>query len=163
MITFKRLVPAMALAGALAVFAAACGNSGASTGFDGTPLTGAGSTFAAPMYQRWAQSFRGKESGAKVNYQSIGSGGGVTQFTAQTVDFGASDVPLQTDEVSALKVKNYIEFPTCLGAVVIAYHVTGIQNGLKLDGPTVADIFFRFSELRGQPAQHPDPGGAPGG
>ncbi len=110
--------------------------------FQGAPLTGAGSTFAQPMYQLWSQSFLQKEPDAKLNYQGIGSGGGIEQFTQKTVDFGATDVPLQSDEMAALPTQNYIQFPTCLGAVVFAYNVSGVDTGLKLDGPTIADIFL---------------------
>jgi len=138
---------------ALAIIGAACsGKGGASTDgtasngggapFRGAALTGAGSTFAAPMYQLWSQSFLAVEPDAKINYQAIGSGGGIEQFTAKTVDFGATDVPLQRDEISALPTQSYIQFPTCLGAVVFAYNVKGLQSGLKLDGPTIADIFL---------------------
>ena len=100
---------------AVAIVGAACGSSGnnnvSSGRFKGTGLTGAGSTFAQPMYAQWANSFNKLESAAKVNYQAIGSGGGVEQFTAKTVDFGATDVPLQSAEISAVK-GNWIEFPT---------------------------------------------------
>ncbi len=126
---------------AAALVAAGCGSNGGGSS-SGVPLTGAGSTFAQPMYQSWSHSYLSIQSGAKINYQAIGSGGGVQQFTSKTVDFGATDVPLQQDEISALPSKNYIEFPTCLGAVVIAYHVTGLQSGLKLDGATAAGIFL---------------------
>lgn len=145
---WKRMVALGAAALAAATLAAACGSSSAANGngssgaFRGAPLTGAGSTFAAPMYQKWSSSFLSVEPDARVNYQSIGSGGGVQQFTSKTVDFGATDVPLQPEEVSALTDSNYIQFPTVLGAVVVAYNVTGLQSGLKLDGPTVADIFL---------------------
>lgn len=105
-------------------------------------LTGAGSTFAQPMYQTWGQNFQKVEPDTKLNYQGIGSGGGVQQFTSKTVDFGATDVPLQSDEISALPSKDYIEFPTCLGAVVFAYNLPGITAPLDLDGPTIADIFL---------------------
>src|SRR5262249_32934054 len=88
--------------------------------------------------------FRQVEPDAQINYQAIGSGGGVEQFTAKTVDFGASDAPLQTDEISALQSAgiDYIEVPTVLGGVVIAYNVSGLQSGLKLDGETAAKIFM---------------------
>ncbi len=132
---------------AFAIVGAACSsNSDAASGgggaFRGAALTGAGSTFAAPMYQLWSQSFLVTEPDAKINYQAIGSGGGIEQFTAKTVDFGATDVPLQSDEISALPTQNYIQFPTCLGAVVFAYNVKGLPSGLKLDGPTIANIFL---------------------
>jgi len=142
--------PAVIAAAAVTLVAAACSNtsststsSGTSTGgFQGTALNGAGSTFAQPLYQLWSQSFLQKEPQAQINYQAIGSGGGVEQFTAQTVDFGATDVPLQSDEISNLPNTNYIEFPTALGAVVFAYNVSGVDSGLKLDGKTTADIFL---------------------
>lgn len=136
---------------ALSLVAAACsnndngsgGNSGStgSTGFQGVALTGAGATFPDPIYEQWFQSFQGVEPDAKINYQAIGSGGGIEQFTAQTVDFGASDAPLQQDEIDALPT-DYIELPTVLGGVVIAYNVSGLDSGLKLDADTAASIFL---------------------
>jgi phosphate transport system substrate-binding protein len=139
------LAPAMVLAAAVALVAAACGggdNGGGGGGSgSGVPLTGAGATFPQPVYALWFKDFQEVESGAKVNYQAIGSGGGVEQFTKQTVDFGASDPPLQPDEVSALP-SEAVEIPTVIGGVVVAYHVTGVDSGLKLDGPTAADIFL---------------------
>ena len=134
----------------LALVAAACssnsdsGSGGSGSGgsaFDGVPLTGAGATFPDPIYEQWFQDFQGVESGAQINYQPIGSGGGIEQFTAQTVDFGASDAPMQTDEISALP-SEAIEIPTVLGGVAVAYNLQGVADGLKLDGSTVADIFL---------------------
>jgi phosphate transport system substrate-binding protein len=138
----------------LALVAAACGggndgggSTGADTGssgagsFTGTALTGAGATFPDPIYEQWFQRFREVEPDAKINYQAIGSGGGIEQFTAQTVDFGASDAPLQQDEIDALP-SDYIEIPTVLGGVVFAYNVSGTDSGLKLDGATAAKIFL---------------------
>jgi phosphate transport system substrate-binding protein len=115
--------------------------SGGSSTFQGTGLTGAGSTFAEPIYSQWASDFGNVESDAKVNYQAIGSGGGVQQFTSQTVDFGATDAPLQPDEMKALPAAA-IEIPTVIGGIAIAYHVQGLSDGLKLDGATAADIFL---------------------
>jgi len=139
----KKWPMAVGLAIVVALIGAACGSkSGASGGFKGVSITGAGATFPAPMYQTWSAAFLKVESGAKVNYQSIGSGGGVQQFTSRTVDFGATDVPLKTEEIAALPDKNYIEFPTILGGVVVAYNTQGVPDGLKLDGTTVADIFL---------------------
>ncbi len=133
---------------ALALVAAACsgnsGNSGNNGGssFLGASLTGAGSTFAAPVYEQWAKDFNGVESGAQINYQAIGSGGGVDAFTKQTVQFGASDAPLQGSQIGDLP-GDAVEFPTVLGAVSVAYNVSGLVSGLKLDGATIADIFLR--------------------
>lgn len=133
----------------LALVAAACSSnndsgSGSSSSdggaFTGVALTGAGATFPDPIYEQWFQDFQGVESGAQINYQAIGSGGGIEQFTAQTVDFGASDAPMQTDEISALPAEA-IEIPTVLGGVAVAYNLPGVDSGLKLDGTTVSDIF----------------------
>ena len=105
----KIVRPAVIAAAAVTLVAGACSNSSSSSsgtssggstgGFQGAPLNGAGSTFAQPLYQLWSQSFLQKEPDAQINYQAIGSGGGIEQFTAQTVDFGATDVPLQSDEI----------------------------------------------------------------
>lgn len=130
----------LALAG-VACSSGGTGNSGTGgSAFGGVPITGAGSTFAAPVYQQWGKDFNGVESGAQVNYQSIGSGGGVDAFTKQTVDFGASDAPLQSDQTAALPGAA-VEIPTVLGGVTVAYNVSGLQSGLQLDGATIADIF----------------------
>jgi phosphate transport system substrate-binding protein len=130
----------------IAVVGAACSkSSGSGSGsFNGVALTGAGATFPAPIYNQWFTDFRKVESGAKINYQAIGSGGGVTQFTQGTVDFGASDAPLKAAEQAALPggADGALEIPTVLGGVAIAYNVQGLQTGLKLDGTTAADIFL---------------------
>ncbi len=134
---------------ALAALAAACSSkSGSNNGggsnapaFQGTSMNGAGATFPDPIYEQWFQDFQTVESNAKINYQAIGSGGGVTQFSARTVDFGASDAPLQSDETSALP-GGAVEIPTVLGGVVVTYKVSGLETGLKLDGRTVADMFL---------------------
>ena len=102
-------------------------------------ITGAGATFPAPIYSKWASEYN-KATGVKVNYQSIGSGGGIKQIKAKTVDFGASDMP-QTDEV--LKSKGQVQFPTVMGGVVPVINVKGIEPGqLKLTGPLLGDIYL---------------------
>ncbi len=102
-------------------------------------ITGAGATFPAPIYAKWASDYH-KATGVKVNYQSIGSGGGIKQIDSKTVDFGASDMP-QTDEV--LKTKGQMQFPTVMGGVVPVINVKGIEPGqLKLNGQVLADIFL---------------------
>ena len=139
-----RSAAAVSLVLVLALVAAACSNKNGSGsgGASGTALTGAGSTFAQPVYAAWAQEFLKVEPDAKVNYQAIGSGGGVEAFANQTVDFGATDVPLKATDVSTLKGGGYIEFPTAVGAVALLYNAKGVPNGLKLDGKTTADIFL---------------------
>lgn len=102
-------------------------------------ITGAGATFPAPIYSKWAADYH-KATGVKVNYQSIGSGGGIKQIDSKTVDFGASDMPL-TDEV--LKTKGQMQFPTVMGGVVPVLNVKGIEPGqLKLTGQVLGDIYL---------------------
>jgi phosphate transport system substrate-binding protein len=138
---------AVLLAGGLA----ACGSSSktstrsgeasasSSSSASGT-ISGAGSTFAAPVYQQWASS----QSGLTVNYQAVGSGAGITSLAAKTVDFGASDPPLKPADESAI-AKNgspAVQIPMFLGAITVSYNLPGVQSGLKLDGKTIADIFL---------------------
>jgi len=102
-------------------------------------ITGAGATFPAPIYSKWAADYN-KATGVKVNYQSIGSGGGIKQIDSKTVDFGASDMPL-TDDV--LKTKGQMQFPTVMGGVVPVINVKGIASGqLKLTGQLLGDIYL---------------------
>lgn len=102
-------------------------------------ITGAGATFPAPIYAKWAADYN-KATKVKVNYQSIGSGGGIKQIDSKTVDFGASDMP-QTDEV--LMKKGQMQFPTVMGGVVPVINIKGIKPGeLKLTGPLLADIYL---------------------
>ena len=137
-----------AVAGALTLGVAACGSSSSSdnaTASGGSSvsatLNGAGSTFAAPIYQQWGSNL--KDNGLTINYQSVGSGAGVAQFTAGTVDFGATDPPLKDEEVTAAKKKgDPLEFPVAFGAITVSYNVNGVDKGLKLDGKAVADIFL---------------------
>lgn len=102
-------------------------------------LTGAGATFPAPVYAKWADSYQ-KETGNKVNYQGIGSSGGVKQIIAKTVDFGASDAPLSDEKLAA---DGLFQFPTVIGGVVLAVNIPGIKSGeLTLDGQTLGDIYL---------------------
>jgi phosphate transport system substrate-binding protein len=101
-------------------------------------LNGAGATFPAPLYAQWADAYR-NATGVEINYAAIGSGGGINQIAARTVDFGASDDPLKIDD---LQKKGLIQFPAIIGGVVVAYNLPGFSGELKLDGPTIADIFL---------------------
>ena len=135
---------ALAIAVALALGAAACGGSSSSTGHKkvGGAISGAGATFPQPVYDEWAKRFEA-ETGTAVSYQSIGSGGGIAQFAAKTVDFGASDAPMTPAEVRAAEKKGLpVHVPTVFGAVTVAYNVSGLGKGLRLDGAAVADIFL---------------------
>lgn len=102
-------------------------------------VTGAGASFPAPVYAKWAAEYA-KETGNRINYQSIGSSAGVKQIEAGTVDFGATDAPLSEAQ---LKEKGLIQFPTVIGGVVLAINVDGIKtNELVLDGETLGDIYL---------------------
>jgi phosphate transport system substrate-binding protein len=105
----------------------------------GADLTGAGATFPYPIYSKWFSDYAAK-SGVKINYQSIGSGGGIRQLTEGTVDFGASDAPMTDAELAKAKGP-ILHIPTVLGAVVVTYNVPGVTQPLKLTGDVVADIF----------------------
>lgn len=101
-------------------------------------INGAGATFPYPLYSKWFYTYE-KSTGVKINYQSIGSGGGIQQVKAGTVDFGASDAPLPKEE---LDKHGLIQFPMVSGAVVVVYNLPGIPIGLKLTSEVVADIYF---------------------
>jgi phosphate transport system substrate-binding protein len=140
----------VALTGLLAAGVAACGDSGSSSssstpaakGPTGGSISGAGATFPAPVYEEWAARFKAKY-GTTVNYNPIGSGGGIAQFTAGTVDFGATDSAMKDPEIAAAKKKgDPVHVPTVFGAITVSYHVSGLDKGLKLDGATIADIFL---------------------
>jgi len=102
-------------------------------------ITGAGATFPAPVYMAWAQAYKGA-TGTQLNYQAIGSGGGIRQIKAKTVDFGASDKPLMAGELAQ---SGLIQFPTVIGGVVPIVNVPGVQSGkLKLSGQLLGAIFL---------------------
>ena len=130
----KVLTPRMLVsAGALATMA--CVASVASA----QDITGAGASFPAPIYSKWADAYN-KATGARLNYQSIGSGGGIKQIKAKTVDFGASDAPLKDDELAK---DGMIQFPTVIGGVVPVVNISGVEPGqLKLTGEMLGDIYL---------------------
>ena len=102
-------------------------------------ITGAGATFPAPLYAKWASEYN-KATNIRINYQSIGSGAGIKQIEAKTVTFGASDMPLTDDKLQA---SGLFQFPTAIGGVVPVINVKGIEPGqLRLTGPVIADIFL---------------------
>jgi phosphate transport system substrate-binding protein len=139
---------AVVATGSLALTVAACGSDDKSSSGDskaaqkGGTLNGAGATFPAPVYTEWAARLKDAQ-GTTVNYQAVGSGAGIAQFTAGTVDFGASDAAMKDEEITAAKKKgDPVHIPTVLGAVTVSYNVSGLDKGLKLDGATIADIFL---------------------
>src|SRR4051794_31298156 len=102
-------------------------------------LSGAGATFPYPIYAKWADEYK-KQTNIGLNYQSIGSGGGIKQIEAKTVTFGASDMPLKPDD---LDKNGLIQFPTVMGGVVPVVNIAGIKPGeIVIDGPTVAKIYL---------------------
>jgi phosphate transport system substrate-binding protein len=147
---------AVSLSAALAI--AACGSSssvatsgsaggGGSTGrssasagssVSGGTLNGAGSTLAQPIYQQWGSNLRSK--GLTVNYNGVGSGAGVADLQTATVDFAGSDPSLKPEDQKAMK-GDVLQFPVAFGAITVSYNLPGIKSGLKLDGPTLANIF----------------------
>ncbi len=128
-ISFKQPLLALAIASSLGLAGVASAQE----------ITGAGASFPAPVYAKWASDYN-KVTGVKVNYQSIGSGGGIKQIDSKTVDFGASDMPLKDDELAK---KGQLQFPTVIGGVVPVINVKGIEPGqLKLTGQVLGDIYL---------------------
>ena len=102
-------------------------------------VTGAGATFPAPLYAKWADAYN-KATGARINYQSVGSGAGLKQIRSKTVDFGASDMPLSDEELAK---DGLVQFPTVIGGVVPVVNIKGIQAGqIKLTGQVLGDIYL---------------------
>jgi phosphate transport system substrate-binding protein len=112
----------------------------AMTAAQGQKLTGAGATFPYPIYSKWFSEYAGAHPGVSINYQSIGSGGGIRQVTAGLVDFGASDGPMTDEQLASSKVK-LIHIPTVLGAVVPVFNVPGVQD-VKFSGEVLSDIYL---------------------
>ena len=112
-------------------------------------ITGAGATFPYPIYSKWAEDYK-KVTGFSMNYQSIGSGGGIKQIQAKTVDFGASDMPLTKEQ---LDKDGLVQFPVIVGGVVLVVNIEGIKPGeMKLTGPVAADIFLGKVKTWNDPA-----------
>jgi phosphate transport system substrate-binding protein len=141
---------ALAAVAVLGLGLAACGSSKSSSTSSASPpsssgsaagtISGAGSTFAAPVYEQWAHQL----SGLTVNYQPVGSGAGITALEGKTVDFGASDPPLKPADEAAI-AKNgspAAQIPMFLGAITVSYNLPSVRTGLKLDGKTIADIYL---------------------
>jgi phosphate transport system substrate-binding protein len=104
-------------------------------------INGAGATFPYPIYSKWFSEYSAAHSGVQINYQSIGSGGGIRQVSVGTVDFGASDGPMSDEQLSQSKVK-LVHIPTVMGAVVPIYNLPGVAQGLKFAPDVLADIYL---------------------
>jgi phosphate transport system substrate-binding protein len=112
-------------------------------------ISGAGATFPYPIYAKWADTYK-KDTGVGLNYQSIGSGGGIKQIQARTVTFGASDMPLKPDE---LEKSGLVQFPTVMGGIVPVVNIDGVKpNDLVVDGPTLAKIYLGEIKTWNDPA-----------
>ncbi len=113
----------------------------ATTGAIAQTINGAGATFPYPIYSRWFSEYNHVHPDVKINYQSIGSGGGIRQVTEGTVDFGASDGPMTDEQMQSAKVK-VMHIPTVLGAVVPVYNIPGVNKDLNFSGDVIADIYL---------------------
>jgi phosphate transport system substrate-binding protein len=127
---------------------AACGgdrqqdqSAGQASRSSGVALTGAGATFPLPLYSKWFSDYAA-ETGIRINYQSIGSGGGIRQITEGTVDFGATDAPMSDEQLARAKHGRIMHFPTVLGADAISYNLPSVAQAIKLTGPVIADVFL---------------------
>ena len=145
----KTLASLVALA-LTAVLSAACGSGAPASNSAGAPvgadlgkvqLNGAGATFPYPLYSKWFSEYNKLHANVEINYQSIGSGGGIRQLIAETVFFGASDMPM-TDQQIPQTPDRILHFPTVLGAVVPVYNVEGTTTALKFTGLTLANIYL---------------------
>src|SRR3954469_11179733 len=151
--SMSRMWLAAATAGVLALGVSVCGSSsdnssssataataGASSSVTAT-LNGSGSTFAAPIYQQLGSELKAK--GLTINYQPVGSGQGISDLTNKSTVFAGSDPPMKDEEVAAAKKNGApVHVPTAFGAITVSYNLSGVKSGLKLDGPTTADIFL---------------------
>src|SRR6188474_2306067 len=138
-----RLTALLAIA-SLVLFAHACspgGSGGSGTTGSTINLQGAGATFPNPLYQKWLSEYGKLHSNIRIDYQSIGSGGGIKQIKEQTVDFGASDAPMTDDDLKSAP-GDILHIPTVLGAVVVTYNLEGVKQPLRFSTEVLADIFL---------------------
>ena len=138
---FARLT-AFSLLASFALLALACsGSGGAGSSGGAINLQGAGATFPNPLYQKWVSEYGKLHPNVRIDYQSIGSGGGIKQIQAQTIDFGASDAPMSDADLKAAPGE-VLHIPTVLGAVVVTYNVASVSQPLRLSPEVIADIFL---------------------
>jgi phosphate transport system substrate-binding protein len=147
----NRLLPALAVVATLALGAAACGSDSSdnsssasssgssSSGASGGTVNGAGSTFAAPVYQQFGSQL--KQQDVTVNYQAVGSGAGIAALAQGTAQFAGSDPALTDEDKATLTKGDPVQIPVFFGAITASYNISGVKAGLKLDGQTLADIF----------------------
>ncbi len=139
--TSSRWIAVVVCSSVLAVGVAACGSSSSGGGEGGT-ISGAGSTFAQPIISQWGSELKESDN-LTVNYNAIGSGGGIAQFQENTVDFGDTDSAMNDEEVEvADKNGTTVHVPIVFGAVTVSYNLPGVESGLELDGETIGDIYL---------------------
>ena len=131
----------------------------AAIGASAETINAAGATFPAPIYQKWFEEYHKAHPDIQINYQSIGSGGGIRQLTEGTVDFGASDMPMTDEQLSKVTKYKVLHFPTVLGGLVPTYNVPGAQS-MKFSGPTLAGIYLGTIKKWSDPAVKADNPGA---
>lgn len=141
----------MTFAGALCLAAAVAGCGGSDSAGGVTGITGAGATFPYPLYSKWFDEYHKLHPNVQINYQSIGSGGGIRQVLAGTVDFGATDGPMSDEQLQQAS-NAPLHFPTTLGAVVPIYYVAGVEGGLKFTPSALAGIFLGTVKTWNDPA-----------
>jgi phosphate transport system substrate-binding protein len=159
-----RRISAVGLAIVASLVVAACGSSSSSSSSSGgtsssssssaasggpATLNGAGSTLAAPIYQQWGSNL--KSQGVTINYNPVGSGAGIADLQTATVDFAGSDPALKSTDTAKMKGPA-LQFPVAFGAITVSYNLSGVKTGLKLDGPTIADIFLGKIKTWNDPA-----------
>ena len=135
-----RLLATTTLLAAL-LFSSGCGANNAGGGAGAVRLNGAGATFPYPLYQKWLSEYGKANPNIRIDYQSIGSGGGIKQIQEQTVDFGASDAPMKHEDLKKAPGE-ILHIPTVLGAVVLTYNLQGISQPLRFSPDVIADIFL---------------------
>jgi phosphate transport system substrate-binding protein len=143
----RRRISAGAIAIVAALVVAACGSSsssssssgGSSSGGGSATVNGAGSTLAAPIYQQWGSTLKGQ--GLTVNFNPVGSGAGIADLQTATVAFAGSDPALKSSDTAKMKGP-VLQFPVAFGAITVSYNLSGIKSGIKLDGPTIANIYL---------------------
>jgi phosphate transport system substrate-binding protein len=123
------------------VGAACVGESGETGSGSGVELTGAGASFPYPLYSKWSSVYM-NETGARINYQNVGSGAGINQILEGTVDFGASDGPMTDEELARSESGPILHIPTTVGAVVVVYNLAGVTDTLQMSPDVIADIFL---------------------
>ena len=137
-----RIAASVSLFSLLLAGLACAGRNGADPGVGGVvQLQGAGATFPNPLYQKWLSEYSKLHPNVRIDYQSIGSGGGIKQIQAQTVDFGATDAPMKDEDLKAAPGE-LIHIPTVLGAVVLTYNLAGVAQKLRFSPDVIADIFL---------------------